>query len=414
MTTLTAAPAAAQSEIVLHAKNASRVMGDWQLVADSTAASGVRMWNPDRGAAKLKSALASPYDHFELTFNAEAGRAYRLWLRGKADHNAWTNDSVHVQFSGSVYASGGAAYRIGTTSSTSVSIEPCSGCGLSGWGWEDNGWAGLGTLVYFATTGPQTVRIQRREDGVSIDQVVLSAGNYITNAPGAQKNDTTTLAAGTTSTTTPPTTSTSTSTSASEIIIPVAAAATVRGGWQIVGDSTAAGGGRVWNPNYGAGKLSSASAAPSDYFDVSFTAEAGRAYRLWIRGKADNDHYANDSVFVQFSGSVSSSGSAVYRIGSYSATIVSIEQGSGSGLANWGWSDNGWDSMGPVVYFATTGPQTLRVQRREDGVSIDQIVLSASKYLTSAPGAAKYDTTILTGSSTSGSTGTEPAPTTSG
>ena len=37
-----AAPAAAQTEIVLHAKNASRVMGDWQKVSDSTAAGGGR------------------------------------------------------------------------------------------------------------------------------------------------------------------------------------------------------------------------------------------------------------------------------------------------------------------------------------------------------------------------------------
>ena len=28
--------------------------------------------------------------------------------------------------------------------------------------------------MYFATTGPQTIRIQRREDGISIDQIVLS------------------------------------------------------------------------------------------------------------------------------------------------------------------------------------------------------------------------------------------------
>jgi hypothetical protein len=41
------------------------------------------------------------------------------------------------------------------------------------------------------------------------------------------------------------------------------------------------------------------------------------------------------------------------------------------------------------------GPQTLRVQAREDGLAIDQIVLSPATYLTAAPGAAKNDTTIL-------------------
>jgi hypothetical protein len=47
------------------------------------------------------------------------------------------------------------------------------------------------------------------------------------------------------------------------------------------------------------------------------------------------------------------------------------------------------------IYFATGGTQTIRVQVREDGLSIDQITLSAGAYLAVAPGAAKNDTTIL-------------------
>jgi hypothetical protein len=52
--------------------------------------------------------------------------------------------------------------------------------------------------------------------------------------------------------------------------------------------------------------------------------------------------------------------------------------------------------MGPVIYFQTTGVQTIRIQTREDGFSIDQIVLSPSTYLNSSPGALKNDNTILT------------------
>jgi hypothetical protein len=39
--------------------------------------------------------------------------------------------------------------------------------------------------------------------------------------------------------------------------------------------------------------------------------------------------------------------------------------------------------------------QTIRIQQREDGVSIDQIVLSPSRYRTTSPGALKNDRTIL-------------------
>jgi hypothetical protein len=52
--------------------------------------------------------------------------------------------------------------------------------------------------------------------------------------------------------------------------------------------------------------------------------------------------------------------------------------------------------LGGSIYFATTGTHTVRVQVREDGISLDQIVLSPSAYLTTAPGAAKNVTTILT------------------
>src|SRR3954471_15727454 len=82
--------------------------------------------------------------------------------------------------------------RIGTTQATVVSIEECSGCGLAGWGWADNGYDSVGPLLYF-TDGPQTIRIQGREDGISLDQVVLSPDTYLSTAPGAPKNDTITL-----------------------------------------------------------------------------------------------------------------------------------------------------------------------------------------------------------------------------
>jgi hypothetical protein len=182
-------------EIVLWTAGATRINGAWRLVADSTAAGGLRMHHPDAGAAKIVAASASPTDYFELTFNAVAGKAYRIWMRGRADYNYWPNDSVFMQFSGSVNGSGAPIWRIGTTSAAEYNLEECSGCGVSGWGWQDNGWGSgvLGPLVYFNTTGPQTIRIQTREDGLSIDQIVLSPATYLTASPGPNKNDATTL-----------------------------------------------------------------------------------------------------------------------------------------------------------------------------------------------------------------------------
>jgi hypothetical protein len=387
-------PDTTAGEIVLYAANAT-VTGAWSVLADSTAAGGKRLWNPNAGAAKIVTALANPANYVELTFTADAGRPYRLWFRGKAEGNSYANDSVHVQFSGSVNSSGAAVSRIGSTTSTEYNLEACSGCGLSGWGWEDNGWGTgvLGPQIYFATTGTQRIRIQPREDGLSIDQIVLSPQQYLTASPGTTKNDTTILpASGGSSTPPPPPSSSST-----EIVLYAAEAAITGTGWTVQTDSTAAGGKRIWNPNANVAKITTAVAAPASYIELTFTADAGRPYRLWVRGRAEGNSYANDSVHVQFSGSVTSTGTATYRIGTTSATSYNLEACSGCGLSGWGWEDNGWGIgvLGPQIYFATTGTQRIRIQSREDGLSIDQIVLSAQKYLTTAPGPTKNDTTIL-------------------
>jgi phosphatidylserine/phosphatidylglycerophosphate/cardiolipin synthase-like enzyme len=183
-------PAVDGSDVLLWAWRSDSAAG-WSKVADSTGAGGFRMENPNAGAAKLSAALATPSHYFDLSFTAEAGVPYRLWVRGKAAGNSYSNDSVFVQFSDSVTADGAAQWRIGTTSSTAVSIEDCSGCGLAGWGWQDNayGAGALGPLVYFAASGTHTLRVQRREDGLSIDQIMLSRGAYLNGAPGATKND---------------------------------------------------------------------------------------------------------------------------------------------------------------------------------------------------------------------------------
>jgi hypothetical protein len=392
-------PTTGTAEVVLYAAKAPVKIGAWQVESDSTAAGGQRMRNPNASLPKITTASATPASYFEMTFYAETNVGYHLWVRGKADGNNWANDSVFVQFDNSVTSTGTAAWRIGTTSSAEINLEDCSGCGLSGWGWQDNAYGNnaTGQLIYFATAGLQTIRVQPREDGLSIDQIVLSDTVYVNSSPGLLKNDTQILAEADGSGTPPEDPPDPPDPPTGDVVLYAAEAPIVSGAWFVEADVTAAGLSKLRHANAGAAKLTTALANPINFFEMTFEAEAGKPYRLWIRGKADGNNWANDSVFVQFDNAVDGSGNPVWRSGTTAATEINLEDCSGCGLSNWGWQDNGWGigAMGPVVYFGTTGTQTIRVQTREDGLSIDQVVLSSDAFLSVSPGTLKDDNTIL-------------------
>jgi hypothetical protein len=480
----TTTPSTGAGDVVLWASRAGNWPG-WSVVADPTAAGGMRLANPNLGAAKVGTPRAAPDQYFDLTFTATGGVPYRLWLRGKAASNSYQNDSVWVQFSDSVSSSGAPTYRIGTTSATAVIIEDCSGCFLQNWGWADNGYGTgvLGPVIRFGSTGTHTIRVQAREDGISIDQIVLSPETFLDQPPGAVAADNTiypeqgaavgTNASPTVSLTSPVSGATfaapaaiviaadaadvdgtvsrveflangtliGTDTSApfsmtwnigatgsyslaaraiddrgaqtmsssrtvtvssgsagdgSEVVLWTQAAPVVAG-WTLVGDATAAGGARLQHPDARAPKVRTPLADPEQFFELTFTARAGIPYRLWVRGKAIGNSYENDSVWVQFSGSVTANGTPTYRIGSTSATAVILEEATNAPMSGWGWADNGYGPgvLGPEIYFASDGSQTIRVQGREDGLGIDQVVLSSGRYLTASPGATTDDETIL-------------------
>ena len=186
------------ADIVLYAADLNgftptAIAGDWKIEQDSTAAGGWSVHELDRGGPKEGPPAIHPQDYFEATVLADANVPYQLWLRMKADADSWQNDSVWVQFSDSVDAGGNPVWRIHSNDGTFISLEDCGGCGEHGWGWNDNGYGGPGTPVIFATSGWHTIRFQRREDGIAIDQIVLSSSRWMNTAPGANKNDTTIL-----------------------------------------------------------------------------------------------------------------------------------------------------------------------------------------------------------------------------
>ena len=189
--TLTAAAAA--PDVVIDASDvpSDRIHGSWSKQSDSTSPGGIKLQTTDLGVSNTASPLAAPVDYFDATFTAIAGQQYTLWLRLKALGNNKFNDAVWVQFSGAS-ANGGTIYSIGSTSGLLVNLATDStAASLSNWGWMHGAyWLMQTTTFTFPAGGTQTIRVQVREDGVQLDQIVLSPNIYRTNSPGAVSNDT--------------------------------------------------------------------------------------------------------------------------------------------------------------------------------------------------------------------------------
>jgi hypothetical protein len=101
-------------------------------------------------------------------------------------------------------------------------------------------------------------------------------------------------------------------------------------------------------------------------------------------------------MWVQFADAFAG-GSQIYPMNTTSGLNVNLATDAGAAsVNNWGWQNGAYWLAQPVtVTFPTSGTHTMRIQPREDGVQFDQIVLSSSRYLATAPGSVTNDSTIV-------------------
>ena len=102
--------------MVLYAAEAPIVSGAWGVEPDATAAGASKLRNANAGAPKLTTALANPVNFFEMTFNAEAGRPYRLvGARESGREQLGERLALRAVRPWRVDVNGTAVWRIGTT-----------------------------------------------------------------------------------------------------------------------------------------------------------------------------------------------------------------------------------------------------------------------------------------------------------
>jgi regulation of enolase protein 1 (concanavalin A-like superfamily) len=182
-------------------------------------------------------------------------------------------------------------------------------------------------------------------------------------------------------------------------------ASAMHGVWAPRSDATSPNGIKLSTPAGSPANTSAPLAAPVDYVDVPFTSATNTRYTLWIRVRATNDSKLSDSLWVQFSDAIAN-GTPVYPVGTTSGLLVNLAtDGTASSLHNWGWVDGAYWLSQPATYTFSNTTGTLRIQPREYGVEIDQIVLSPGTYMNPnascptscafAPGPINNDTTTV-------------------
>lgn len=352
-----AARATAAGDVVAYATDATVVRGNWARTADGTAAGGQKMAGSDLGWSSVNAPLAGATDTFELTVTADANTPYHVWVRMRANGDSKWNDSAWLQFSDAVSSSGASLYPIGSTSGLLLNLESCSGCGVSGWGWVDGAyWLAQSSVVRFASSGTHTLRVQTREDGVQIDQVVLSPSSWMTTAPGQARNDATLL---------PRSSGASTSGPTPYLGAPVTLPGTVN-----AQDFDNGGEGVAWHDSTAG---NSGGAYRNTSIDLEPSSDGGNDIG-WI----DAGEWLNYSVTVASAGSyvvqlrvASPSGGGSMHVGFNASNVWSVAQVPATG----GWQT--WTTVNLPVTL-TAGPQLLTLLFDAGGFNVNRISVVAA------------------------------------
>ncbi len=125
---------------------------------------------------------------------------------------------------------------------------------------------------------------------------------------------------------------------------------------------------------------------PEDDPHATFTVQvqSGVPYRCWIHMKVGAPLGKSDAnlFWVQFSDAVDEANNALFAPGTDSYLTAE-----GPTREGWAWveCDRADSEAEPLVYFATSGAITIRLQAGMEGVGFDQLILSPARFLNQPP-----------------------------
>jgi predicted MPP superfamily phosphohydrolase len=177
------------------------------------------------------------------------------------------------------------------------------------WGWEDSTYFSPDDGdVYFKRDGIHTIRVQSRQDGVSLDTILLNPYKDIDDRLEARdfKQINHLL------------TTKDVLTNYPDLIIISASQVdsnNIYGKWKKEYDTSAIFNFRLDDLPPQKKWHFQPLIDPKDYFEVNFFSHKNIKYHVWVRMKAYKGNIQNDSVYLQFSGSADKDGRKKYRIG---------------------------------------------------------------------------------------------------
>lgn len=297
--------------------------------------------------------------HYPVYFN-EAG-TYTVWLRGWGDTvgNEGKSDSAHVGLNGTL------------SSAKAIQNFP------AGWHWSNQTRGGGTATLTVPSAGLHTVTIWMREDGLTLDKLLLSkaAGSSPSGTGPAESsrgdepvddstsddstddsgNDTNDNSSNDQQTDDP-------QTDVALIAVEVENYATksAASGRQWIADNKAnasAGGSMITTPDAGLLKAG-ATGSPAMHYPIRF--DSAGTYTVWVRGWGDTvgNEGKSDSVHVGINGTLS--------------TAKAIE----NFPAGWHWSSQTRGGGTATLTVPSAGLHTVTIWMREDGLSLDKLVLS--------------------------------------